>query len=372
MSIGVPLETHGQEHRVGLNPHGVARLKRHGFDVFLQHGAGADSHFTDEDYTEAGGTIVFSAEEAYQRGDIVCRISALGDDEVDYVRPGSTICGFHHLAVRPKKMVEMLAEKEVTMLGWEIVENDLGRRPILTTFSEIAGHLAVHTAASLLEFDQGGRGIVLGCMPGITPATVVVLGAGTLGRTAALLLRGLGAQVIVLDRELSRLRELHESTEGQIITAIASHREVGRFTAIADVVIGAVLVPGGRAPFIVTENMVKNMKEGSVILDLSIDQGGCVETSRPTHPMSPTYQMHGVTHYCVPNMTANVPRDASRALTLSALPYVLEMEKEGPEAAFRADPGLAKGLYMYKGKIVNEQAAEGLDLPYMPLESLLR
>jgi len=371
MNIGVPLETHGQEHRVGLNPHGVDRLQRHGFDVFVQHGAGADSHFTDEDFTDAGAIIVFSAEEAYQRGEIVCRISALSEDEVDYIRPGSTICGFHHLAVRPKKMVEALAEKEVTMLGWEIVENDIGRRPILTTFSEIAGHLAVHTAAYLLEFDQGGRGIVLGMMPGITPATVVVLGAGTLGRTAANLLSGLGAQVIVLDRELARLRELSEMTSGRIITAVASHRDVSRFTAIADVVIGAVLVPGGRAPFIVTEKMVKNMKEGSVILDLSIDQGGCVETSRPTHPMSPTYKVHGVTHYCVPNMTANVPRDASRALTLSAIPYVLEMASEGPDAALRADPGLAKGLYMYRGRIVNEQAATALDLPYTPLESVL-
>jgi len=371
MNIGVPLETHGQEHRVGLNPHGVDRLRRHGFDVFVQHDAGADSHFSDADYSESGATIVFSAEEAYQRGDIVCRISALSDDEVDYVRPGSTICGFHHLAVRPKEMVHALAEKEVTMLGWEIVENDLGRRPILTTFSEIAGHLAVHTAAHLLEFDQGGRGVVLGLMPGITPATVVVLGAGTLGRTAATLLASLGAEVIVLDSELGRLRELTEMTERRIVTAIASHRDVSRFTAIADVVIGAVLVPGGRAPDLVTEEMVKNMKDGSVILDLSIDQGGCVETSRPTHPMSPTFKLHGVTHYCVPNMTANVPRDASRALTLSALPYVMEMAREGTEAAFRADPGLAKGLYMYKGKIVNEQAAAGLDLPYTPLESIL-
>jgi alanine dehydrogenase len=371
MNIGVPLEVHGQEHRVGLNPFGVSRLVRKGFDVFVQHGGGADCHFTDEDYTKVGAQIVFSAEEAYQRGDIVCRISSLDDDEIDLIRPGSTICGFHHLAVKPKQIVEQLAAKEVNLIGWEITENELGRRPVLTAFSEIAGHMAIHTAAHLLEHDQGGRGVLLGRMPGITPATVVILGAGILGRTAAKLLGGLGAQVIVLDQDLARLRELTEFVPGNVVTAMTSHRNLARYTAIADVVIGAVLVPGGRAPFLVTEEMVKEMKEGSVILDLSIDQGGCVETSRPTHPVSPTFKLHGVTHYCVPNMTANVPRDASRALTLSSLPYLMALAEKGTEQALRDDPGLARGAYLFGGRVVNEQAAAALDLPYQDLADVL-
>lgn len=370
MNIGVPFETLGMEHRVGLTPFGASRLTRMGREVYVQHKAGVDSHFLDEDYTAAGAQIVFSAEEVYQRAEIVCRIGALRPDELDLVPNGGTICGFHHFAMAPREVFEPLIEKEATLIGYELLEDEAGDRPVLIAFSEIAGGMVVHTAAHLLEHDSGGRGLVLGGAPGIPPATVVILGAGTLGRTAARRFIALGAHVIVLDAELPRLREVYSIMPG-VVTAIASHRNLGRFTAIADVVVGAVLVPGARAPYLVTEAMVKEMKEGSVILDLAIDQGGCVETSRPTHPEQPTYEMHGVTHYCVPNMTANVPRTASRALANAALPFVIELSKEGVEATLRADPGFAAGLSLYRGMVVNEQTARSLGVEHVPVHEAL-
>jgi alanine dehydrogenase len=371
MIVGVPKETRHDEHRVGLTPFAVSRLVKHGHQVYLEHDAGEDSHFHDEAYAAAGAQIVFDTDEVYQRADLVCRVGALDADEVDLVRPGSTVCGFLHLAMAPREQVARLAERKVTLFGYEIIEDHEGHRPVLISLSEIAGHMAVHTAAHLLEHDSGGRGIVLGGTPGMAPATVVVLGAGTAGRTVAALAHACGAHVIVLDAHVSRLREAVREVSGDIVTSIASHRNLGRYTAIADVLIGAVLIPGGRAPFLVTEEMVKGMKRGSVILDLSIDQGGCVETSRPTQLHSPTFQMHGVTHYAVPNMTANVPRSASRALSIAAEPYLVRLATEGVESALRADAGLGRGAYLYKGHVVNELAAHALGVEHVPLSGIL-
>jgi alanine dehydrogenase len=371
MNIGVPREIFRHEHRVGLTPFGVSRLANRGHQVFVEHGAGEDSHFEDEHYAAAGASIVFRAEEVYQRSELVCRVSALAPAEVDLVRPGSVLSGFFHLAVVPREIVDRLAALEVSLLGYELVEDREGHRPLLVSFGEIAGHMVVHTAAHLLEHDSGGRGILLGGAPGIAPATVVILGAGTVGRTAARLFAAFGAHVIVLDAELGRLRDLMAAVPGNVVTAVASERNLDRFTAVADVLVGAVLIPGGRAPFLVTEPMVQRMKAGSVILDLSIDQGGCVETSRPTQPDNPTFELHGVTHYCVPNMTANLPRDASRALTLGALPSLQRLADEGLEEALRTDPGLGRGMYLYRGKVANEQTAQSLGLDYVPLSELL-
>ena len=365
MNIGVPLETHSHEHRVGLTPLGVARLVNLGHHVYVQHGAGDDSHFHDDDYISAGADIVFDADEAYQRADFVCRVSPLDAEEAELVRPGSVVLGFHHLAVAPRDRVVSFQRRDVTLIGYEIIESGEGHRPVLTALSELAGHMAVHKAAQLLEHESGGRGIILGGTPGMAPATVVILGAGTVGRTAADIAVSCGAHVVILDTDLEKLREVMASVSDQIVTMIATPRTLGRFTAIADIFIGAVLIPGGRAPFLVTEEMVKKMKHGSVILDISIDQGGCVETSRPTPPDSPVFKLHGVTHYCVPNMTANVPRSASRVLMLAGLPYVVRLAGEGVEAAVRADPGLAAGVYMYEGRMVNEQAAHALGLEHV-------
>ncbi len=371
MKIGVPKETLRHEHRVGLTPFGVSRLTSLGHEVYVERDAGKDAHFDNEDYVKAGATIVYSSEEAYGRADMVCRVGALTADEVHLLRPETTVCGFLHLAVASKETIQRLTERRVSMIGYEIVGGDNGRRPVLAALSEIAGHMVVHTAGHLLETGSGGRGVIIGSIPGIAPATVVVLGAGTVGRAAAQHFLSLGAHVILMDQDIGKLRLALEHATRNVVTAVSSPRNLARFTQIADVVVGAVLVPGARAPFLVTEEMVRNMKPGSVIVDLSIDQGGCVETSRPTTADHPTYKVHGVTHFCVPNMTANAPRTASRAMTLAALPFLTRLAEEGVESALRRDAGLARGTYTYRGRLVNDVAAAALGLAPARLSDLL-
>jgi alanine dehydrogenase len=303
---------------------------------------------------------------------VVCRVGAVARDELDLLRPGSAVCAFHHLAVASRATVERLMELQVTLLGYEIVADTDGALPVLVPLSEMAGQMAVHTAAALLRNEAGGRGILLGDVPGVPPPTVLVLGAGTAGTSAARQAVASGAHVIVVDAELRRLRRLlSHALPGRVVTAVAGIDRLERFTAIADVVIGAVLIPGGRAPFLVTEAMVKAMKRGSVVVDVSIDQGGCVETSRPTTLADPTFTAHGVLHYCVPNMTADIARTASRALASAALPYVTRLADLGVEEALRRDPGLARGVYLYEGRLVHSLVAEVLGLPAENLEDLL-
>jgi alanine dehydrogenase len=257
------------------------------------------------------------------------------------------------------------------VIGYETVEDEAGGHPVLRALSEIAGRMAVHRAADLLEYESGGRGIVLGNVPGIPPPTVVVLGAGTAGWTAASTALACGAHVIVMDAEMARLRHATRHGCGSAVTALASPRNLSRFVPIADVLIGAVLIPGGRAPYVVDEELVKAMKPGSVILDLSIDQGGCVATSRPTTCDNPTFKRHGVTHYCVPTMTTNVPRTASRATTLAALPFLTQIADEGLSRALRSNPGLSRGVYVYRGKLVHDPAARALGMDVTALADLL-
>lgn len=370
MIIGVPRETHRHEHRSGLTPSAVGRLSRLGHTVVVERGAGHDAHFADPDYERAGAQIVYSREEAYRRAEVICRVGRVEPEDLELLRPGSTLCGFHHLAVTPREMVERLMELELTLVGYEVVGDRDGNLPVLIPFSEMAGQMAVHIAAHLLQNEPGGRGILLGEVPGVPPPTILVLGAGTVGTSAARQAAAAGAHVIVVDAELRRLRRLSTAVPG-VVTAVAGLDRLERFTAIADVVIGAVLVPGGRAPFLVTEGMVRAMKQGSVIIDVSIDQGGCVETSRPTTLGDPTYIVHGVTHYCVPNMTANIARTSSRALASAALPYVLRLAELGVETALRKEEGLARGVYLHRGRLVHPRVGEALELPVDALDELL-
>jgi len=327
-------------------------------------------HFADADYTAHGGQIVYNPEEAYQRADLVCTVGRLTAEEIELLRPESTVCGFLHLAVMPKAEIVQLQQKRVTLIGYEIVQNLEGRRAILVALSEIAGQMAIHTAARLLEHGAGGRGVLLGSVPGVPAATVMVLGAGTAGQAAARAALGVGAHVILLDADVERLRQAHQEMCGRPVTAMASERNLARFAQVADVVVGAVLNPGAKSPDLISEAMVKKMKPGSVIMDLSIDQGGCVETSRPTTLGDPTYVAHGVTHYCVPNMTAALPRTASRALTLAALPFV-ERLANGVDVALKAHPGLARGVYMYRGQIAHPHVARVVSEKHVELAQLL-
>jgi alanine dehydrogenase len=236
----------------------------------------------------------------------------------------------------------------------------------------MAGQMGVQLGAQCLNIEFGGRGILLGTVPGVPPPTVLILGAGMVGRTAARVALASGAHVIVIDEDLRKLEYLNNDSNGQVVTVIAGFDRLEKYTSIADVVIGAVLIPGGRAPFLVTESMVQGMKQGSVVIDISIDQGGCVETSRPTTIDHPTFVKHGVVHYCVPNMTANIARTASRALASSAIPYLLPIAGKGIDAALRDDPGLASGAYLYRGKLVNAMLGETLGVEATPIEKLLR
>jgi alanine dehydrogenase len=372
MIIGVPLETHRLEHRVGLTPFAVLRLTRLGHTVVIEHDAGAASHFPDEAYEQSGGQIVYGADEVYKRADVVCCVGLLSSQKLDLLKPESIILGFHHLAVIPKETVARLAGLETTLIGYEIIRGAYGDLPVLTPFSEMAGRLAVHIAAFYLQNENMGRGILLANVPGVPPPTILILGAGRAGRSAAVAAHGTGSHVIVLDDDPNKLRAVHHELGGQGVTALATKGRIERYTDFADVVIGAVLVPGARAPVVVTEEMVRSMRPGSVLIDLSIDQGGCVETSRPTSLDDPTFIQHGVVHYCVPNMTANIARTASRALAQSALPIVSRIAADGVENAVRQDAGLAEGVYMYKGAVVKRGVGETLGIETASLNALLQ
>jgi alanine dehydrogenase len=370
MVIGVPRETHRHEHRVGLTPFGVRRLTRQGHTVVFEKGAGTEAHFTDLEYEKTGGQIVYDPDEVYQRADLVCQVGQLTARELEVLRPGSMIASFHHLAVAPRDVVESLVRLEATLIGYELIRDEEGR-PVLSPFSDMAGQLAVHLAAHHLQTEAGGRGVLLGNVPGVPPPTILILGAGTAGRSAARQGLNSGAHVIVLDTDTRMLEAVHRELVGRVVTSMATDRRLEQHTKIADVVIGAVLIPGARAPFLITEEMVRTMKPGSVIVDLSIDQGGCVETGRPTTPADPTFVVHDVVHYCVPNMTANIPRTASRALANAALPYLEKLAGRGLETALREDPGLAEGIYLYRGKPVNPSVAETLGTTATPLQQML-
>jgi len=371
MNIGVPREIHRHEHRVGLTPFAVARLAREGHTIIVEKGAGLTARFTDQDFVNAGAQVVYSADEVYKRCELVCRVSVLSPEEIDFLAPGATIAGFQHLAVVPKPTVERLMELETTLVGYEIIRDRSGDLPVLRPFSVMAGQMAVHIGAQCSNIEEGGRGILLGTVPGVPPPTVLILGAGAVGRTAARLALSSGAHVIVIDEDYAKLEIVNHESQGQVVTVVAGFERLERYTAIADVVIGAVLIPGGRPPLLVTEKMVQAMKPGSVVIDISIDQGGCIETSRPTTIDNPTFVKHGVVHYCVPNMTANIARTASRALAGAAIPYLLRIAANGIDFALREDPGLAAGVFLYRGKLVNRTVGETLGIEVTPLHSLL-
>lgn len=371
MLIGVPKESLRHEHRVALTPFGVSRLRALGCEVLVEHGAGDDSHFHDRDFSGAGAATVYGPEEIFGRSDLVSKVGTVSLQEAEMARPGATLCGFMHAPLMPRATLQALAERQVTVVGWEAVEEPDGSHPVRRAMSELAGEMAIHWAAHLLQYENGGRGIVLGGVPGIAPATVVILGAGIVGVSAARAALALRAHVILMDVDLRKLRRALEQGCEHAVTALASPRNLARYVPIADALVGAVATPAGRAPFLVTEAMVRTMKPGSVVLDLAIDQGGCVETSRPTSLDAPTFRVHGVTHFCVPNVPANVPRTASRALTLAALPFLERLAQLGLSGALRAAPGLARGVSLYRGRPVHDLPARTLGVEAARLEDLL-
>ncbi len=357
MRIGIPKEDHKEERRVALTPAGIDSLSRLGHTIFIEAGAGIGSNFSDDDFIKTGGTIVFSQEEVYKLSDLIIKVAPLTEKEVDLLQENQTVFSFLHLAVGNKKIITELLRKKITAISYELIEKD-GILPILHSMSEIAGQLAIQCAERYLEsFNKGGRGVLLGGIPGVAQAAVVIIGAGVVGTTAARAAIGRGAQVIVLDKDLFRLKKIESDFKKRITTVMANPYTISRGVKFADVLIGSVLIKGEKAPHLVTEEMVKQMKKGAVIVDVSIDQGGCIETSRLTSISDPVFIAHDVIHYCVPNMPSLVSRTASYGLNNSASGYILNIAENGLANVLMGDAGLAKGVCTYQGFCSNKAIA---------------
>jgi len=371
VNIGILKEDPSHERRVTLTPAGVQTLVSAGNQVFIEQDAGNASHFSNEEYRAVGANIVYTSDEVFGRSEILLKISPPTEDDCKRLVDGQTLFSFLHLAVAKTKVMELLLAKRICALGYELIEDAHADMPILQVMSEIAGQMSIQIAARFLESKHNGRGIVMGGITGIPPATVVIIGAGTVGHSATRMALGAGAEVIVLDKELSRLRTLEQRFNYRIVTALTNEYNLKKSLQFADVVIGAVLMKGERAPHVVSENMVRTMKPGSIIIDVSIDQGGCVETSRPTTLDNPTYIMHNVIHYCVPNIPANVARTATYGLTNALLPYLLEITQKGIDRALTENPGLAKGVCTYHGECTKEAIARRFEMGSKPIEELI-
>jgi alanine dehydrogenase len=371
LTVGVPKEIKTAEHRVALTPDGVRELERHGIDVFVESGAGVDSAIPDADYTRAGATIVPSAADTWAQ-QMVVKVKEPQPSEFVYLRDDLTLFTYLHLAAYPEVAKALLAAK-TTGVAYETVEKPDGALPLLAPMSEVAGRLAPQMGAHFLERHNGGRGVLMGGAPGVRPARVVVLGAGNVGWNAAWIAAGMEAEVILLDKNLDRLRWVDQINKGRIMTLASNRGAVERTVAEADVVIGAVLVVGGRAPVVVTEDMVRTMLPGSVIVDVAVDQGGCIETTHETTHNDPVYELHGVIHYAVGNMPGAVPYTSTYALTNATLPYILEVASLGPQQACGTDPALVHGCNTIGGQVTNAAVAEFLGQPYVePAVALAR
>lgn len=371
MIVGLPREIKPYEHRVGLTPAGVDALVRSGHRVLVEKGAGEGSGFSDADYRQAGAQIVDGAGEVWAGAEMVVKVKEPLPAEYGYFRPGLVLFTYLHLAAEPE-LTRVLAEKRVTAIAYETVELPNGTLPLLTPMSEVAGRMAVQVGAAFLERPRGGKGVLLGGVAGVPPAHVVILGGGTVGTNALKRAIGMGARVTVIDKNLERLRYLDDVFHGQIETLASNHLNIAGAVQKADLVIGAVLIPGARAPRLVTAEMVRAMEPGSVIVDVAVDQGGCVETvDRPTTHKDPVYVKHGVVHYAVANMPGAVPRTSTLALTNATLPYVLALAGKGWVRAVKEDPALAKGVNVVMGRITNLGVAEAHGLSYCRLEEVL-
>jgi alanine dehydrogenase len=370
LTVGVPREIKHEEHRVAITPDGVREVLHAGATVLIEAGAGVDSSIPDDDYLRAGATIVASAAEVWERSDIVCKVKEPLETEFANFRPGLVLFTYLHLAAYPK-VADALLAAQVTAIAYETVQLADGALPLLAPMSEVAGRMSVQVGAHLLERHNGGRGVLLGGAPGVRPARVAVLGAGNVGWNAAWMAAGLEAEVDLLDKSIDRLRHIDQIQMGRVTTLSSNRGMVERTVAEADLVIGAVLVPGGRAPVVVSEDMVRAMKPGAVIIDIAIDQGGCVETSHETTHSDPVFEKHGVLHYAVGNMPGAVPHTSTHALTNATLPYLAALAQYGVADACTRDTALAHGVNTMSGFVTNEAVAESIAKPYVPIETVI-
>ncbi|MFN8215799.1 MAG: alanine dehydrogenase [Solirubrobacterales bacterium] len=370
MKVGVPTEIKADEYRVAITPAGVREMSEHGHEVLVQAGAGEGSAIADGDYAAQGATIVPEAAELFGAAEMILHVKELQPTEIEMLRPDHLLFTYLHLAPDPEQ-TRGLCGSGVTAIAYETVEDSRGRLPLLAPMSEIAGKIATQAGAHALEKPHGGRGILLGGVPGVAAANVMVIGGGVVGMNAAFIAIGMEADVFVFDRSIDRLRELEVTFGGRCSTVYSTTLAVEEMLPRADLVIGAVLVHGARAPFVIRREQLGLMKPGAVLVDVAIDQGGCFETSRPTTHNDPTFEVDGVTHYCVANMPGAVPITSTQALTNATLPYAIAIADLGVAGAIRRDPGLRPGVNVANGKVTHPAVAEGVGMDYVPVEEAL-
>lgn len=371
LTIGIPKETSFQERRVALTPESVGLLVNNGHEVLVETGAGKESKFEDREYSEAGAQIVYSTKDVFQ-ANILIKVAPPSTEEIELMPGKQTLISALQLSAQKPDLFKSLCQKKITAIAWDYIQDDAGIFPIVRAMGEIAGYTAVQIAGEYLSHEHGGQGLMFGGISGVRPTEVVILGAGTVGEFATRAAIGLGASVKLFDNNIYRLRRLQNDLGRRIWSSTILPSELRTALETADVVIGAIHVPKGRTPMVVSEDMVSNMKPGSVIVDVSIDQGGCVETSRVTNHENPVFHEHGVIHYCVPNMGARVSRTASYALSNIFAPTLLAMGEAGGVAPFvREDNGVRNGVYVYHGTLTNETIGSQFNLPWKPLNLLI-
>ncbi|HKG97116.1 MAG TPA: alanine dehydrogenase [Pyrinomonadaceae bacterium] len=371
MIVGLPKEIKDNEYRVGLTPAGVRALKDAGHEIKVETNAGAGSGFEDRLYERAGASIVASADDVWATAEMIVKVKEPIAPEYPRMREGQLLFTYLHLAPVPELTQELLKRK-VTGIAYETITDRRGTLPLLTPMSEVAGRMAIQVGAHYLEKMSGGRGILLGGVPGVPAARVVIIGGGVVGTNAAKIAVGMGAHVTIIDNNLDRLRELDDIFLSKISTLASSAYMIQDAISEADLIVGAVLVPGAAAPKLVTKAMLKEVPNGAVIVDVAVDQGGCIETTHPTTHSNPTYYVEGVLHYCVANMPGAVPRTSTFALTNATLPYALKLANKGFLQAIKNDPGLKEGVNTYAGHCTYEAVASDQSIPYTSLESLLQ
>jgi alanine dehydrogenase len=370
MKVGIPAEVKNNEYRVAITPSGVHELSRAGHEVFVQKGAGVGSSIPDADFIAAGAQILPGADDVWQAGDLILKVKEPVAEEYHRMREGQVLFTYLHLAAS-RECTEALLSAGVTAIAYETVQLPDGSLPLLAPMSEVAGRMAPQVGAHHLQSDGGGRGVLMGGVSGVYAAKVVVLGAGVSGMSAAAIALGMQAEVLLVDKNIARLRAADAIYQGHLQTVASNTYEIERAVIDADLVIGAVLVPGARAPKLITDDLVSRMKPGSVLVDIAIDQGGCFEGSRPTTHANPTYKVHNSLFYCVANMPGAVPHTSTYALTNVTLPYTLELANHGWRDALRADPSFAGGLNTHAGVVTCQPVAEAHGLSYKPLAEVL-
>ncbi len=370
MNIGLPKEIKDSEYRVGLVPAGVYALVEDEHNVFVERGAGWGSGFSDEEYGAAGGCLVDSADDVFDQSDMVVKVKEPIEEEYQRLREEQIVFSYLHLAAVPE-LTHALLQSGVVGVAYETIRDSHGALPLLTPMSEVAGRMSIIVGSYHMQKTKGGRGVLLGGIPGVRPALVVIIGGGTVGLNAAKMALGLGAQVCLLDIDLDRLRHIDDLFFGQIETLLSNTYNIAESARNADLLVGAVLVPGASAPKLITRDMVSTMQPGSVIVDVAVDQGGCCETTRPTTHSEPVYLVEGVLHYCVTNMPGAMPRTSTFALTNATLPYIRKIAGLGLRSAMASDAGLKEGVNVYKGHVTCRPVAESQGLSYRDLHELL-